>query len=61
MRQLLACSVWVQAPAPLQRSLVHDTPSLAQAVALDRFVQADVDEALWHDWQSFRGFLVDSE
>ena len=59
MRHLLACSVCAQVPAPLQRSLVHERPSLVHAVALERFVQADVDVVDAHHWHPFVGLTVE--
>jgi hypothetical protein len=58
MRQLLACSVCVHAPAPLQTSFVHESKSDEQLVELERFVQSVVLTLELHDWHSLSGFSV---
>jgi hypothetical protein len=54
-------SVCVQVPLPLQRSFVHDTPSLVHAVVLGAFVKLVVLTADWHVWQPLAGLPVLSE
>ena len=49
MRQLFDRSVWVHVPAPSQASVVHERPSVAQVVALERLVQAVVLTLELHD------------
>jgi hypothetical protein len=61
MRQELAWSVWVHVPLPLQRSFVHETPSLVHDVDDDAFVKLDVLTADWHVWQELAGLAVLSE
>jgi hypothetical protein len=51
-------SVCVQVPAPLQRSLVQERPSLVHAVELERLVQLVVDVAVAHHWHPFAGLAV---
>jgi hypothetical protein len=50
--------VWVQVPAPLHVSVVHERRSLVQLVELERFVQAVVLTLELQDWHSFSGLSV---
>ena len=48
-------------PLPLQRSFVHERPSLVHAVEDDALVKLDVLVADWQVWQLFAGLAVPSE
>jgi hypothetical protein len=58
IRQLLAWSVCLQAPAPSHVSLVQESPSVVQLVPLLKLVQPFGFTLGWHDWHSLPGLSV---